>query len=234
MIGDNAALKAQVRDSYATSASLEIYRKRVDNGLRMWEATLIRQYFPAGGRVLTVGCGAGRETFALEQLGYDVVGVDISLPLLRIARELRIQRQHRSSFYLIDGETLPFANEVFEVVTLWAQMLDNVPLGSERLALMREVRRVLRIGGIATYSAHDDERTRPAVDPQTVLSADFPQRGDFIIHERREGAARYSHLFTYGELTQLSHDAGFVESSIYHTSDLGEAWDNVFVGLCRK
>ena len=61
MIGDNAALKAQVRDSYATSASLEIYRKRVDNGLRMWEATLIRQYFPAGGRVLTVGCGAGRE-----------------------------------------------------------------------------------------------------------------------------------------------------------------------------
>jgi SAM-dependent methyltransferase len=234
MIGDNAALKAQVRDSYATAASLEIYRKRVDNGLRMWEATLVRQFFPTVGRVLTVGCGAGRETFALEQLGYDVVGIDISLPLLRIARELRIQRRHCSSFFLVDGETLPFANEVFDVVTLWAQMLDNVPSVSERLALMREVRRVLRIGGIATYSAHDDERTRPAVEPQTVLSADFPQRGDFIIHERREGAARYSHLFTYEELTQLSHDAGFAESSIHHTSDLGEAWDNVFVGLCRK
>jgi SAM-dependent methyltransferase len=183
---------------------------------------------------LTVGCGAGRETFALEQLGYDVVGVDTSIPLLQIARELRIQRQRRSSFYLIDGETLPFADEVFDVVTLWAQMLDNVPSGSERLALMREVRRVLRIGGIATYSAHDDERTRPAVDPQTVLSADFPQRGDFIIHERREGAARYSRLFTYEELTQISRDAGFIESFIHHTSDLGETWDNVFVGLCRR
>ena len=176
MIGDNATLKAQVRDSYATAALLEIYRKRVDNGLRTWEATLVRQYFPTVGRVLTVGCGAGRETFALEQLGYDVVGIDISLSLLRIARELRIQRRHCSSFYLVDGEKLPFANEVFDVVTLWAQMLDNVPSVSERLALMREVRRVLRIGGIATYSAHDDERTRPAVDPQTVMSAESSYR----------------------------------------------------------
>jgi SAM-dependent methyltransferase len=80
MICDNAALKAQVRDSYATAPSLEIYRKRVDNGLRTWEATLVRRYFPTVGRVLTVGCGAGRETFALEQLGYDVVGIDICEP----------------------------------------------------------------------------------------------------------------------------------------------------------
>lgn len=234
MISDIAGLRAQVRDSYATAASLEIYRKRIDNGLRTWEITLVQHHFPACGRVLTVGCGAGRETFALEHLGYNVVGVDISLPLLQIAREVRSQRHHCSSFSLVDGETLPFADGVFDVVTLWAQMLDNMPFGSERIVMMREVRRVLRIGGIATYSVHDDERTRPKLEAETLVSADFPERGDFVIHESRENAVRYSHYFTREELTQLSHDAGFAESFIQHTSDFGEAWDNVFVGVCRK
>jgi hypothetical protein len=68
---DRAAVVAQVRSSYSTPEALAIYRKRVDQGLRIWETTVIRQHFPARGRVLTLGCGAGRETFALEQLGYD-------------------------------------------------------------------------------------------------------------------------------------------------------------------
>jgi hypothetical protein len=36
MIEDNTALRAQVRDSYATPESLEVYRTRVDRGLRIW------------------------------------------------------------------------------------------------------------------------------------------------------------------------------------------------------
>jgi SAM-dependent methyltransferase len=230
--GDRASLKAQVRESYATAEALEVYRKRVDNGLRTWEAAVVVQHFPAAGSVLTIGCGAGRETFALEQRGYEVVGVDISLPLLQIARELRSQRQRAASFYLVDGASLPFADASFDVATLWAQMLDNVP-GTERVALLREVRRVLRPGGLATYSAHDDERTRARLEPALVESADTPERGDFVLHERREHATRYCHLFTHDELAGLVRDAGFADSLIRRTSDLGEAWDNVFVGVCR-
>lgn len=55
---ERAALRAQVRDSYATVESLAIYRQRVDRGLRTWETTVIQQQFPARGRVLTLGCGA--------------------------------------------------------------------------------------------------------------------------------------------------------------------------------
>jgi SAM-dependent methyltransferase len=231
--GDCADLRAQVRDSYETDQAREVYRTRVDNGLRTWESTVVEQHFPASGNVLTVGCGAGRETFALEQRGYDAVGVDISLPLLEIARELRSQRNHRSSFYLVDGATLPFADASFDVATLWAQMLDNVPSRAGRLALMCEVRRVVRPGGLATFSVHDDQRTRPELDPATVLAVDDPEPGDLVLQERRERAARYCHLFTRDELAGLTREAGFLESLICHTSDLGETWDNVFVGVCR-
>jgi len=234
MVDDNHALRAQVRDSYATAAALEVYRERVDRGLRIWEATVVREHFPRAGRVLTIGCGAGRETFALSQLGYEASGVDISPPLLQIAREIGLQRGHRGSFELIDGETLPFGDGVFDVVTLWAQMLDNVPSRSGRLAVMREVRRVLAPGGLVTCSVHDDERTRPQLDPGDIRSADSPEPGDLVIHERREAATRYCHLFRREELAGLLGDAGFADSSICHTSDLGESWDNVLVAVCRR
>src|SRR4051812_15712866 len=124
---DNASVIAQVRASYETPAALKIYRQRVDNGLRIWEATIVERYFPPRGRVLTVGCGAGRETFALEQRGHDAVGVDISAALIDIARQLGAERGHRASFHLVDGASLPFDDAAFDAVTLWAQVLDNVP-----------------------------------------------------------------------------------------------------------
>jgi SAM-dependent methyltransferase len=233
MPDDRDALRAQVRDSYATTEALAVYRERVDRGLRIWEAAIVRQHFPAHGRVLTVGCGAGRETFALEQLGYDASGVDISPPLLEIAGEIGRQRRHRASFCLIDGETLPFGDGAFDVVTLWAQMLNNVPSRAGRIALMREVRRVLGPAGLASCSVHDDQRTRLQIDPADIVSADAPEPGDLVMHERREAATRYCHLFRRDELVELAHGAGFSDARIIHTSDLGEAWGNVFVAVFR-
>jgi ubiquinone/menaquinone biosynthesis C-methylase UbiE len=229
-----SALQAQVRESYGTPGALAAYRRRMDAGLRIWETTVVERHFPARGRVLTVGCGCGRETFALEKLGYEVVGVDICLPLLQVAHDARAQRGHRASFLLVDGATLPFGDGSFDAVTLWAQMLDNVPTSAARGALMQEVHRVLHVGGVATFSVHDDERTRPELEARSVLSADTPERGDFVLDDDREHTVRYSHYFTRQEVEGLCREAGFRESLIVHTSDVGEVWGNVLVGACRK
>ena len=45
--------------------------------LKEWEQSVIK-FFPSGARILDIGCGLGREAFALSDLGYDVVGIDIS------------------------------------------------------------------------------------------------------------------------------------------------------------
>ena len=40
-----------------------------------------------GERALDFGCGTGRSTRFLQNLGFNVIGVDISVEMLRLARE---------------------------------------------------------------------------------------------------------------------------------------------------
>ena len=77
-----------VRHSYSTAHATEKYVRRISEGLRRWEQTMIDRFFPDVGRALVVGCGAGREAFALESLGFRVKGIDISDTLISAARSI--------------------------------------------------------------------------------------------------------------------------------------------------
>ena len=41
--------------------------------LKDWEKSVIK-HFPSGARILDIGCGLGREAFALSDLGFNVIG----------------------------------------------------------------------------------------------------------------------------------------------------------------
>ena len=43
-------------------------------------------FFPSRTKILDVSCGPGREAFALSDLGFDVVGIDISKKMLEVAK----------------------------------------------------------------------------------------------------------------------------------------------------
>ena len=88
--------------------------------LKEWERSVI-QSFPAGVRILDVGCGLGREAFALADLGYDVVGIDISGEVIAQVKELSAQKGYSIPFYEYDGKHLPFPDDSFDVVVIWAQ-----------------------------------------------------------------------------------------------------------------
>ena len=66
--------------------------------LKEWERSVI-QSFPAGVRILDVGCGLGREAFALADLGYDVVGIDISAEVIAQVKELSAQKGYSIPFH---------------------------------------------------------------------------------------------------------------------------------------
>jgi SAM-dependent methyltransferase len=57
----------------------EYKRRRADVA---WYVELARRLVPAGGRILDLGCGTGRVTFALARAGFEVVGVDASPAML--------------------------------------------------------------------------------------------------------------------------------------------------------
>ena len=96
-----------------------------------------------GCRVLEVGCGTGNISLALARRGAEVVGLDISAPMLAAAREKARREALPLSLIRAMAGSLPFAAESFDgVISILA--LDFIP---EREKAVREMVRVLRAGG---------------------------------------------------------------------------------------
>lgn len=96
----------------------------------------------ASDRILDLGCGTGIVARILrERLGgaANIVGVDVSAPMLEKARSVAPEIDFRQA----NAMELPFPDGSFDLV-LCQEMLQFVP---DRLAALREVRRVLTPGG---------------------------------------------------------------------------------------
>src|SRR5512145_1559208 len=96
-----------------------------------------------GRRALDFGCGTGRSTRFLTKLGFDAVGVDISAAMVQHARTIDPSGDYR---LVADGDLGAFADGSFDVV-LSAFTFDNIPGRERKVALFRELRRVLAADG---------------------------------------------------------------------------------------
>lgn len=62
---------------------------------RQWGTDERRAMRYVRGRVLDVGCGAGRHSIFLQRRGHDVLGIDVSPLVLRVARQRGLRRVRR-------------------------------------------------------------------------------------------------------------------------------------------
>jgi 2-polyprenyl-3-methyl-5-hydroxy-6-metoxy-1,4-benzoquinol methylase len=69
---------------------------------------------PSGGRMLEIGCGAGVQSSAAAQLGWDVVAVDFATGMLAEAR----QNSKKPSWVAAVVEALPFQPQSYDVVLM--------------------------------------------------------------------------------------------------------------------
>ncbi len=122
--------------------------------LKAWEQSVIR-FFPSGAKILDVGCGLGREAFALSDLGFDVVGVDISKEVISQVKQLSADKGYRIPFYEYDGARLNFPPDSFDVVLIWAQTFGLLYGNEFRKDYLLECKRVLKKGGLCSFSTHD-------------------------------------------------------------------------------
>jgi len=99
-------------------------------------------------RVLDLACGWGRHLRLLRQAGHDVVGVDLSVALLRRARGAGAGlRVLPPPLVAADMLRLPFAGGAFDAVLNLATSLGLFLDDDRALRALREARRVLRPGG---------------------------------------------------------------------------------------
>ena len=103
----------------------------------------------AEGPVLELGCGTGRVTLPLGRAGAKVVGIDLSEPMLKRARD-RVRRTRlgrRVCLVRGDIRALPFPPQRFSLVAAPYGILQSLLRESDLNATLRAVRDVLTPGG---------------------------------------------------------------------------------------
>ena len=96
-----------------------------------------------GKNALDFGCGAGRSTRFVRELGYDVVGVDISEAMLARARE----RDPGGDYCLIaDGDVSSLPAGTYDLV-LSVFTFDNIATQEKKVTLLSGLGRLLKSGG---------------------------------------------------------------------------------------
>ena len=96
-------------------------------------------------RVLMVGCGTGYITcYFAEEIGCQVVGIDISTRMVERANERREQMglQDRTEFRVADAHNLPFEDNSFDIV-----MTEFVSIFLDKPKAFAEYSRVTKPGG---------------------------------------------------------------------------------------
>ncbi|HEX6717704.1 MAG TPA: class I SAM-dependent methyltransferase [Pyrinomonadaceae bacterium] len=127
----------------------------------------VRQWLYPESRILDYGCGYGRtlgELFNEEY--YDLIGLDFSRAMIAAARA----RFPEITFHQIESSTIPLPDASVDAVLLFT-VLTCVPTDDGQRAIVKEVHRVLKRGGLLYISdlwLQTDERnlTRYARDEQ--------------------------------------------------------------------
>ncbi|MGA2216206.1 MAG: methyltransferase domain-containing protein [Bryobacteraceae bacterium] len=98
-------------------------------------------------RALEIGCGPGRLVKPLSRHFGEIHGVDVADEMIRLARE-RLANIPHAHFHTTDGASLPqFADESFDFIYSYA-VFQHIPSRDVVLEYMREIRRLLKPGGV--------------------------------------------------------------------------------------
>lgn len=143
-----------------------------------------------GTRALDFGCGTGRSSRFLRDLGFAVTGVDVSELMLDQARGRDPQGDYR---LVADGSLAAFGTATLDLA-LAAFTFDNVPTDRQKSSALRELRRLLVAPGgrlvvvvsspaiycheWASFSTRDypDNRRAGDGDEVRIVMLDVPDR----------------------------------------------------------
>ena len=95
------------------------------------------------GKILDEGCGIGRYTIPLSQLGFDAIGLDFSQKLLDVAKKNAKKYKAKCRFVKGDIRKLPFKDKTFDAI-LSAGTIEHVP---ETEKAISELSRILKPKG---------------------------------------------------------------------------------------
>jgi len=147
----------------------------------------LQTFIKPGRKILDLGCGSGLIAIALSDLGYDIVGCDVSEAMLNRFRTEKGSRQ----IELRQGNAfdIPGADNEFDAVIsrMFIQHFPNWPL------ILREKARVTKPGGIIVYDFANLEHLHTAEGIE-LPAAQYPYCTDPADAERYYAACTQADL----------------------------------------
>jgi len=173
---------------------------------------LFTNYLDRNAKILDLGCGSGRDSAIFSQMGFQVVGVDLSIELLRIAKSTA----PNVHFIKKDIRFLDF--EDFSFNGIWASAILLHIHKSEIPSLIDSLYRILVNEGVLYLSVKKGQ-------------------GDEFVPDIRYGDSAYKYwsYFSQEDLSNLLVKSGFIllksEISNTNSSYSTNPWINI---ICQK
>ena len=174
---------------------------------------------PTPGRLtIDVGCGEGRVTRDLQELGHRTVGLDASETMIAAAREA----DPRGEYLVANAAELPFPDGYADLAVAFMSLMDV----DDMAVSVRELARVLEPGGVLALavvhpinSAHDVDREHP--EDRLVLMEDYFDRRRYSdLIERDDVKMTFeSRHFTLQDYFDALLGAGFQIEAVREVSD---------------
>ncbi|MBO8175691.1 MAG: class I SAM-dependent methyltransferase [Thermococcus sp.] len=121
----------------------EVGKKRMEK-----QKELLEKFLPIkSGKALDIGCGMGISAFALEELGFEVIGIDVQEELVEKAKKIAEELGYKMEFRVMDARKLDFPNETLDLVALLGNPLPHLSV-YDFDKIIQEAFRVLKPNGV--------------------------------------------------------------------------------------
>ncbi len=223
----NVTLKKNVFDE------MGIYWMEIaDQNQTKRQIQLIKNTLKPQGFVLDLACGSGRHLIALGKEGYGVVGLDISLKLLKIAKS----RWHEAHVVRADMQFLPFKLQSFAATVSMDQSFGYLPSEQDDIKSLCELHGALCNGGILIIDLFNRERLiKQSKANSKVKLREYPsfflqqtrtvEANGQILHDswgvrdKADGQQQFfehvTHLYTKESLQGMLEKTGFKVQAVY-------------------
>jgi ubiquinone/menaquinone biosynthesis C-methylase UbiE len=194
----------------------------------------IKDNFKQKGLILDLACGTGRHMIPLSKEGYDIVGLDISPNLLKIAKS----RLRGIQLVRADMRRLPFKAGTFTAAVSMDTSLGYLPTEKDDLQSLGELRETMKRGTVLIADVFNREelmqkyKTKNPVNPKekeyptfalsqkrTIDKDGGKLRDLWVVHDKADGKIKIfrhvARLYSLKGLQDLLEKTGFVVKQVY-------------------
>jgi ubiquinone/menaquinone biosynthesis C-methylase UbiE len=197
------------------------------------EADFIQSIIGTRGVVLDLCCGTARHSIALSKRGLDMVGMDLSMNLLKIAKTRMNQAGFKFPLVRADMRFFPFRDNFFRAILSMFTSFGYLPSESEDALSLLEINRTLRRKGnflldvanrdhiFRTFRERDWAEFEPffMLEKRSLDLKESKLKSQWTLIQKKTGQVKLIEhsvrLYTFTRIEQLLSEAGLAVTKLF-------------------